>query len=68
MKLLPVTSQYQLADFFSKSLLPKHFSFFLSKMELKDIYHLPSCGGLSQSAEEEVQNAIEQDNLQLKQP
>jgi hypothetical protein len=67
MKLLPVASQDQLADFFTKSLLPKHFSFFLSKMELKDLYQLPSCGGLSQSAKEEVQNTKEQDNLQPKQ-
>ena len=68
MKLLPVSSQDQLADFFTKSLLPKHFSFLLSKMELKDIYHLPSCGGISQYTEEEGKNTKEQDNLQHKPP
>jgi len=37
-------------------------------MELKDIYHLPSCGGISECIEEEEEKAKEQDNLQLKPP
>jgi hypothetical protein len=67
LKLLPVSSQEQLADFFTKSLLPKHFTSLLSKMELKDIYQLPSCGGISEYAENEGKKAKEQDNLALKQ-
>jgi hypothetical protein len=66
--LLPVSSQDQLADFFTKSLLPKHFSSFLSKMELKDIYQLPSCGGISQNIEEEEKHTTKADYLQSKQP
>jgi hypothetical protein len=46
LKLLPVTSQDQLADFFTKALLPKPFSILLSKMGLINIYQSPSCGGL----------------------
>jgi len=46
LKLLPVSSQDQLADFFTKSLLPRPFSILLSKLGLIDIYQPPSCGGL----------------------
>jgi len=56
LKLLPVSSQDQLADFFRKSLLPKQFSLLLSKMELKDIYQLPSCGGILHNTEDEVKD------------
>jgi hypothetical protein len=40
MKLLHVTSKGQLADFFTKSLLPQPFSILLSKLGLVDIYQL----------------------------
>jgi hypothetical protein len=40
MKLLHVTSKGQLADFFTKSLLPRPFSILLSKLGLVDIYQL----------------------------
>jgi len=37
-------------------------------MEFKDIYHLPSCGGISECIEKEGKKAQEQDNLQIKPP
>jgi hypothetical protein len=46
MKLLPITSQDQIADFFTKSLLPQPFHLLLSKLGLVDIYQPPPCGGL----------------------
>jgi hypothetical protein len=46
MKLLPITSQNQIADFFTKSLLPQPFHTLLSKMGLVDIYQPPPCGRL----------------------
>jgi hypothetical protein len=42
LKLLPVTSKDQLADFFTKSLLPQPFSILLSKLGLLDIYQPPT--------------------------
>jgi hypothetical protein len=46
MKLLPVSSQNQLADFFTKSLLPQPFTLLLSKLGLLDLYQPLTCGGL----------------------
>jgi hypothetical protein len=46
MKLLPVPSKHQLADFFTKALLPQPFSLLLSKLGLLDIYQSPTCGGV----------------------
>jgi len=40
MKLLPITSQAQIVDFFTKSLLPQSFHTLLSKLGLVDILHL----------------------------
>jgi hypothetical protein len=45
-KLLPVSSQAQLVDFFTKPLLPQPFGILLSKMGLIEIYQPPSCGGI----------------------
>jgi hypothetical protein len=53
LKRLPVSSQDQLADFFTKLLLPKFFSLLLSKLGLIDINQPPSCGGLSHSNKKE---------------
>jgi len=53
MKLLLVSSQDQIADFFTKHLLPKTFSLLLSKLGLIDIYQPPPCGGLLHHIEEE---------------
>jgi len=46
MKLLHVSSQDQLADFFTKSLLPQPFNLLLSKLGLLDLYQPLTCGGL----------------------
>jgi hypothetical protein len=46
MKLLPVLSKDQLADFFTKPLIHQLFHLLLSKLEILDIYHVPACGGL----------------------
>jgi hypothetical protein len=61
LKLLPVSSQDQLADFFTKPLLPQPFATLLSKLGLIDIYQPPACGGLLHNKEEE-------DNLRSKLP
>ncbi|MCH89412.1 retrovirus-related Pol polyprotein from transposon TNT 1-94, partial [Trifolium medium] len=45
MKLLPVASKHQLADFFTKALLPQPFNLLVSKLGLLDIYHPPTYGG-----------------------
>jgi len=42
MKLLPISSQNQLADFFTKSLLPQPFHSLLVKLGLVDIYKPPT--------------------------
>jgi hypothetical protein len=46
LKLLLVSSQDQVADFFTKALLPKTFNVLLSKLGLINIYQPPTCGGL----------------------
>jgi hypothetical protein len=46
MKLLPVSSKDQLANFFTKSLLPQPFGVFLAKLGMVNIYHPPTCGGV----------------------
>jgi hypothetical protein len=51
MKLLPVSTKDQLADFFTKPLLPQPFNTLLSKLEMKDIFKPPTCGGLLSSVE-----------------
>lgn len=44
-KLLPVKSQSQLADFFTKPLPPKNFHSFLPKLNMIDLYHAKLEGG-----------------------
>jgi hypothetical protein len=44
MKRLPVSSKDQLADFFTKSLLPQPFGVLLAKLGMVNIYHPPTCG------------------------
>jgi hypothetical protein len=51
MKLLPISSKAQIADFFTKALLPLPFSTFLSKLNMVDIYHPSTCGGLTHNEE-----------------
>jgi hypothetical protein len=51
MKLLPVSIKDQLADFFTKPLLPQPFNVLLSKLEMKDIFKPPTCGGLLSNVE-----------------
>lgn len=46
MKLLPISSKLQVADFFTKALSVGPFSFLLSKLNMLDIYHGPACGRL----------------------
>ncbi|XP_068641892.1 secreted RxLR effector protein 161-like [Aristolochia californica] len=46
LKLLPIRSQYQLADMFTKPLPSPHLFSLLSKMAIKDIYKPPSGGVL----------------------
>jgi hypothetical protein len=47
LKLLPVPSQHQLADFFTKALLPQPFTLLLSKLGLLNIFAAPTCGGIT---------------------
>jgi len=49
LKLLPVSSQDQVADFFTKALLPKTFNILLSKLGLINTYQPPTCGGILHS-------------------
>jgi hypothetical protein len=44
-KLLPIKSQLQLADFFTKPLPPKSFQSFIPKLNMLDIYHAKLEGG-----------------------
>lgn len=53
MKLLPVSSKDQLADFFTKPLLPQLFNILLSKLGMLNIYHPPACGGILEHKNEE---------------
>jgi hypothetical protein len=53
MKLLPVSSKDQLADFFTKPLLPQPFNILLSKLGMLNIYHSPACGGILEQKDEE---------------
>jgi len=45
LKLLPVSSKEQVANFFTKSLLPQPFNSLLSKLGMVNIYQPPTCGG-----------------------
>lgn len=45
LKLLPIASKSQLADFFTKALSPSVFTPFISKLGMIDLYHGPACGG-----------------------
>jgi hypothetical protein len=45
LKLLLVSSKDQIADFFTKALLPQPFNNLLSKLGMIDIYQPPTCGG-----------------------
>ena len=47
MKLLPISSQNQLADIFTKALPPRSFQAIFSKLGLIDIFQPPACGGVS---------------------
>jgi len=55
MKLLLVSSKDQLADFFTKPLLPQPFHSLLFKLEMLDIYHVPACGGLLENKGKEIE-------------
>ena len=46
LRLLPISSKEQLADFFTKALPPPLFTPFISKLGMIDIYHTPACGGM----------------------
>lgn len=46
MKLLPVKSKNQLADFISKALHTEPFNEILSKLKMVDIYQPSTCGGM----------------------
>jgi hypothetical protein len=59
LKLQLVSSKDQLADFFTKSLLPQPFGILLSKMGLIEIYQPPSCGGI-------LDDTSKEDNLRSK--
>jgi hypothetical protein len=52
MKLLPMSSKDQRADFFTKSVLPQPLHLLLSKLGLVDIYHPPTFGGILPIASE----------------
>ncbi|GAU31820.1 hypothetical protein TSUD_58210 [Trifolium subterraneum] len=58
MKFLPVSTKNQLADFFTKPLLPQPFHILLSKLEMKDIYKPPTCGGLLNHVEDQCEKEI----------
>jgi hypothetical protein len=51
MKLLPVSSSDQLANFFTKLLFPQPFNTILFKLGMLNIYHSPACGGLLEEEE-----------------
>jgi len=55
MKLLPVSSKDQLADFFTKPLLPQPFS--TSKLGMLNIYHSPACGGILENEEKDTKHS-----------
>ena len=54
MKLLPVSSKDQLADFFTKPLLAQPFNILLSKLGMLNIYHSPACGGILENKEKDM--------------
>jgi hypothetical protein len=46
LKLMPISTQEQLADFLTKALLPSKFHYFVSKLGMINIYHGQACGRL----------------------
>lgn len=44
LKLLPIASKSQLADFFTKAISANVFVPFISKLGMMDLYHAPACG------------------------
>jgi len=57
MKLLLVSSKDQLADFFTKPLLPRQFNTLLSKLGMLNIYHSPAYVGLLEIEEKYVKES-----------
>ena len=66
-KLLPISSKDQVADFFTKSLLPQPFNLLLSKLGMLDIYHPPTCGGILNIEDKLDNTSTIEDDLQHKQ-
>jgi hypothetical protein len=58
MKLLPVPSKHQLADFFTKALLPQPFNLLMTKLGMLDIYHPPTCGGILHQDEDNEKSEL----------
>jgi len=59
LKLLPISSKEQIADFFTKALLPQPFNNLLSKLEMIDIYHPPTFGGLLHNKQLDKDNNLQ---------
>jgi hypothetical protein len=57
MRLLPVSSQNQTADVFTKASGPRQFYECINKLGMLDIYQPPSCGGVLEERGEEKQEA-----------
>nr|ABE88099.1 conserved hypothetical protein [Medicago truncatula] len=66
-KLLPISSKDQVADFFTKSLLPQPFNPLLSKLGMLDIYHPRTCGGILNIEDKTNITSTIEDNLRYKQ-
>jgi hypothetical protein len=58
LKLLPISTNEQLADFLTKPLPPPKFSTFISKLGMINIYHAPACGRLLKQNTKEIESSL----------
>jgi hypothetical protein len=59
-RLLPISTKAQLADFFTKTLPPKTFHTFISKLGMLSLFHAPACGRLLHDTNQETTPLIEE--------
>ena len=55
LKLLPISTNEQLADFLTKALPPPKFNTFICKLGMINIYHAPACGRLLKDNIKEIE-------------
>jgi hypothetical protein len=61
LRLLPIPTEEQLADFLTKPLPPPKFHSFVSKLGMINIYHAPACGRILKNNMESIETQMIKD-------